>query len=102
MNDESSETEAPQRSWLERLSKALLREPQDREQLVALLRDAQQRNLLDAEALAMIEGVLQVSNLQVRDIMIPRPQMVVIERDATLEKILPVVIESAHSRFPVI
>ena len=90
------------RSWLERLSFALLGEPKDREQLVELLRDAQQRELLDPEALTMIEGVLQVAEMQVRDIMVPRAQMAVVERDAALEEILPVVIESAHSRFPVI
>ena len=90
------------RSWLERLSFALLGEPKDREQLVELLRDAQQRELLDPEALTMIEGVLQVAEMQVRDIMVPRAQMAVVERDAVLETILPVVIESAHSRFPVI
>ena len=90
------------RSWLERLSFALLGEPKDREQLVELLRDAQQRELLDPEALTMIEGVLQVAEMQVRDIMVPRAQMAVVERDAALDNILPVVIESAHSRFPVI
>lgn len=77
-------------------------EPQDREQLVELLRDAEQRNLLNPDALSMIEGVLQVSEMRVRDIMIPRSQMVVVARGAALEDILPVVIESAHSRFPVI
>jgi len=90
------------RSWFERLSLALLGEPKDREQLVTLLRDAQQRNLLDPDALGMIEGVLQVSEMQVRDIMVPRAQMVVVERDAGLSEIIPVVTESAHSRFPVI
>jgi magnesium and cobalt transporter len=90
------------RSWLERLSQALLREPQDREQLVNLLRDAEQRNLLDAQALSMIEGVLEISQIRIRDIMIPRAQMVVIEQDSTLEEFLPNVIESGHSRFPVI
>ena len=93
---------ATSRSWFERLSLALLGEPKDREQLVSLLRDAQQRNLLDPDALAMIEGVLQVSEMQVRDIMVPRAQMVVVERDARLSEILPLVTESAHSRFPVI
>lgn len=91
-----------QKSWLERLSQVLLREPQDREQLVELLRDAEDRNLLDAEALKMIEGVLQVSELRARDIMVPRGQMVVIPENAKLNDILPVVIESAHSRFPII
>ena len=90
------------RSWLERLSVALLGEPKDREQLVNLLRDAQQRDLLDPDALGMIEGVLQVSEMQVRDVMVPRALMVVVERDAGLKDILPVVTESAHSRFPVI
>lgn len=77
-------------------------EPQDREQLVELLRDAEQRNLLNPDALSMIEGVLQVSEMQVRDIMIPRSQMDVIERDATLAELLPLVIDAAHSRYPVI
>src|SRR3569833_390567 len=90
------------RSWFERLSLALQGEPKDREQLVTLLRDAQQRNLLDPDALGMIEGVLQVSEMQVRDIMVPRAQMGVVERDAGLSEIIPVVTESAHSRFPVI
>lgn len=93
---------SPARSWLERLSKALLREPQDREQLVNLLRNAEQRNLLDAQALAMIEGVLQITDMQVRDIMIPRGQMVVVEQEASLKKSLPIITESGHSRFPVI
>lgn len=101
MNDESPSTN-PQRSWLERLSQALLREPQDRKQLVSLLRDAEQRNLLDAQALGMIEGVLQISEMQVWDIMIPRAQMVVVEQDSTPEEFLPLIIESGHSRFPVI
>src|SRR3569623_3269544 len=90
------------RSWLERLSVALLGEPKDREQLVNLLRAAQQRDLLAPDALGMIEGVLQVSEMQVRDVMVPRALMVVVERDAGLKDILPVLTESAHSRFPVI
>ena len=68
-------------SWLERLSTLLLREPEDREELVALLHSAFERNLLDAEALAMIEGVLEVSELAVRDVMVPRSQMDVVSVD---------------------
>lgn len=103
MNDDRpSQSNATARSWIDRLSTALLREPQDREQLVELLRDAQRRNLLDAEALGMIESVLQVGEMQVRDIMIPRAQMVVVNRDALPDEILPLIIESGHSRFPVI
>jgi len=101
MNNDSGNNSSP-RSWLERLSHLLVREPQDREQLVELLRDAEHRNILDPQALAMIEGVLQISEMHVRDIMVPRAQMVVIEEDATLAEFLPAVIESGHSRFPVI
>lgn len=95
-------SDPPTRSWLERLSDMLLREPQDKEQLIHLLRDAAQRQVLDANALAMIEGVLQVSSKQVRDIMIPRSQMIVISEEEPLEKFLPTIIESEHSRYPVI
>ncbi|MBI2778240.1 MAG: CBS domain-containing protein [Gammaproteobacteria bacterium] len=102
MNEGRSTNGTAQRSWLERLSHVLLGEPKDREQLIELLRDAQQRQLLDSDALAMIEGVLQVSEMQVRDIMVPRAQMVVVDRDAALQEILPVITESEHSRFPVI
>ncbi len=90
------------RSWLERLSHALHLEPKDREELLHLLRDARERELLDTDSLHMIEGVLEVSEMQARDIMIPRSQMDVVARDASLAEILPLVIESAHSRFPVI
>jgi magnesium and cobalt transporter len=90
------------RSWLERFNQLLSREPKDREQLVELLHHVTERQLISPEALTMIEGVLQVSDMQVRDVMIPRSQMAVVEQDATLEEILPIVITSAHSRFPVI
>ena len=102
MEDRPSNSLTSSRSWFERLGNVLMREPKDREQLVELLRDAQQRNLLDADALDMIESVLQVSEMQVRDIMIPRAQMAVVSRDLSADEILPVVIEEGHSRFPVI
>jgi len=89
-------------SLLERLSTMLLREPEDREQLVELLYSAYERNLLDADALSMMEGVMQVSERQVREIMIPRAQMDVIDIGEPPEKFIPFVIETAHSRFPVI
>ena len=87
---------------LERLSHFLLREPEDREQLVELLHSAYENNLMDADSLAMIEGVLQVSEMQVRDIMIPRSQMDVIDITDPPEVFIPHVIDTAHSRFPVI
>ena len=88
--------------WLERLSHFLTREPEDRDQLIELLHSSFEKNLLDADALTMIEGVLQVSEMQVRDIMIPRSQMDVIDITDPAEKFIPFVIETAHSRFPVI
>jgi len=94
-----NETTKP--SLLERLSSLLLREPEDRDQLIALLHSAFERRLLDAEALSMIEGVLQVSETQVRDVMIPRSQMDMIDVAESPEKFIPFVIETAHSRFPV-
>ncbi|MCP5408797.1 MAG: CBS domain-containing protein [Chromatiaceae bacterium] len=90
------------RRWAKEVKGRFSGGPENRAQLVSLLREAKKHNLLDAEALSMIEGVLQVSELRVRDIMIPRAHMVVIERDAPIERFLPKVIESAHSRFPVI
>ncbi len=93
--------EPPKPGLLERLSSLLLREPEDRGQLVELLHSAFERKLLDADALSMIEGVLQVSETQVRDVMIPRSQMDMIDVAESPEKFIPVVIETAHSRFPV-
>ena len=93
--------ESPKRSLLERVSSMLLREPEDRGQLVELLHGAFEKNLLDAEALSMIEGVMQVSEMQTRDVMIPRSQMDMIDVDDSPDKFIPFVIETAHSRFPV-
>ena len=88
-------------SWLERLSALLMREPEDREQLVTLLHSAFERDLLDADALAMIEGVLQVSDLRAGDIMVPRAQIDAIDVADSIETFMPMVLETAHSRFPV-
>ncbi|MES9957457.1 MAG: transporter associated domain-containing protein [Sedimenticola sp.] len=90
------------RSWLKKVLRTFGNELENREQLIELLRDAKRRALLDTEALSMMEGVLQVSELRVRDIMIPRANMVVVDRDEPLGEFIPTVIESAHSRFPVI
>lgn len=90
------------RSLLERLTALIFREPENREQLLELLSDAHARNLLDADALSMIEGVLQVSDLRARDLMIPRAKMDVIDIDEPVESWMPMIIETGHSRFPVI
>jgi len=89
-------------SLLERLSALIMREPEDREQLIELLHSSYERNLLDSDALAMIEGVLQVSEMQARDIMVPRAQMDVIDVSESPGQFIPTVIQTAHSRFPVI
>jgi magnesium and cobalt transporter len=87
--------------WLRRLTQGLANEPQDRSELLKMLREAAERGLLDSDALTMLEGVLEVGDLQVRDIMVPRGQMVFVRRDDPAARILPVVVESGHSRFPV-
>lgn len=90
------------KNWFERLSKLLLPEPKTQQELIELLHSAGQRQVLDVESMHMIDGVLKVARMQVRDIMIPRSQMVVITQDQTLAEILPIINESGHSRFPVI
>ncbi len=103
MSDEQPPSRnSPQRSWIDKISQLLSGEPQDLEELLEILRDAREKHLLDADALYMIEGVLQVSQMRVKDIMIPRIQMVVVPKDAELETILPLVTEFGHSRYPVI
>ncbi len=86
---------------MERLGALIMREPEDREQLIALLHSSFERNLMDGDALAMIEGVLQVSELQARDIMVPRAQADMVDVKDPMEKIIATAIETAHSRFPV-
>ncbi|MBA4314290.1 MAG: transporter associated domain-containing protein [Limnobacter sp.] len=90
-----------ERGLLERLSSLLLREPEDREQLLEVLQQAHERNLLDADALSMIEGVMQVSDLSAGDIMVPRAQMDAINAEDSIDQIVAFAVEKAHSRFPV-
>ena len=101
MSDPPSGGEA-KRSLLERLSALLIRAPDDRTQLLDLLRQAHERDLLDADAMSMIEGVLQVADLAARDIMVPRAQVDVIDITQTPEQFIPHVVHTGHSRFPVV
>ncbi len=87
---------------LERIGAFLLREPEDRDQLVELLRSAYERNLMDADALGMIEGVLQVADLQAREIMVPRAQVDLVDINDSPAQIVADVVASGHSRFPVV
>ena len=90
------------RNYIDRIVSFFSKQPRDREALIERLRNSEGRNLLDPDALAMIEGALYVSDMQVRDIMIPRVQMIVIKNNSEPKNILPIVLESGHSRFPVI
>jgi len=90
------------KGWLDRILNAFTSEPQNQKQLLDLLKNLQSHQLIGADELYMIEGVLQVSDMQVRDIMIPRGQMTVLEHEDTLAEIIEKITESGHSRFPVI
>ncbi len=103
MNDDPSPSSYPQpKSLIDRIGLFLTGEPKDRDDLLSILRDAKDNNVLDAEALFMIQSVLQFSEKRVRDVMIPRIQMNVFSKDADLESVIPQVLEYGHSRFPVI
>src|SRR5574344_3046173 len=104
MSDEQSQSPSnpPRKKWLDRLSHLFQGEPKDRHELVGVIQDAEERDVIDEETKEMIEGVLEIAELRVRDIMIPRSQMVTIRRNQPVETFLPIIIESAHSRFPVI
>jgi len=92
----------PHRSLFERLTALISPEPENRAELLEVLQDAHDRNLIDADALSMIEGVFQVSDLSASDIMVPRSQMDVVDIDKPIEEWLPMVLETAHSRFPAV
>jgi len=92
----------PHRSLFERLTALISPEPENRTELLEVLHEAHERNLIDADALSMIEGVFQVSDLSARDIMVPRSQMDVIDITDPIEEWLPIVLETQHSRFPAI
>lgn len=89
------------KSWLDKLAYALLREPQDRAHLIQIIRDASDRQLLDHETLAMVEGVIRYSELRVRDIMLPRSQIISISSESSFDDVLKIVREHGHSRYPV-
>ena len=88
--------------WLKRITQSMSGEPRDLAELIENLREASERGLFDGDALVMLEGVLAVADMQVRDIMVPRAQMVFVERDESPDKLVELVVESGHSRFPVI
>lgn len=93
---------ASQKGWLDKIVQTFTGEPKNKEELVEVISDAEQREVIDPQTREMIEGVMEVNEMRVRDIMIPRAQMITIDVDETVEQFLPVMLDSAHSRFPVI
>ena len=93
---------ASNKSFIDKIVQAFTGEPKNKEELVDVINDAEDRELIKPETKQMIEGVLEVSEMRVRDIMIPRSQMVTLNINQPLEEFLPVILESAHSRFPVV
>ena len=102
MSEDQSSNDSGSKSWVGRISKVFSSEPQDRSDLKELINESFEKGILDSEAVAMIDGALAVSEMQVRDAMVPRSHMVVISLETPLEDFLPIIIESGHSRFPVI
>jgi len=101
-DDHSTKSQEPKKSWLEKITQAFHAEPKNSEDVREFLRQAQDNHLLDNIAFNIIEGAIEISDLQVRDVMIPRLQMTVVKESDTPDQFLPLVIESGHSRFPVI
>jgi Putative Mg2+ and Co2+ transporter CorC len=104
MNDDNSQNaDGPSRkTFFERLGQFFQADPKDRQELVDVFRDSEQNALIDQDTRDMLEGVMQISDMRVRDIMIPRSQMVIVERSQSLEAIINIIIDAQHSRYPVI
>jgi len=100
--DHNSHPDRHEKSWLEKLLHAFSDEPKSRDELLAIIKDAADNQLLDQDALSIIEGALDVSSLQAREIMVPRSHIIAIRLEDSPQEFLPQVIESGHSRFPVI
>jgi magnesium and cobalt transporter len=101
MSDDQPSNDSRPRSWIDKIAQVFSDEPTDTKSLLELLRNAEQDKVLDADALSIIEGALQVSNMQVRDIMIPRSQVVAVPAKLPIPEIIEMVSKASHSRFPV-
>ena len=102
MSDDQSPLDPRPKSWIDKIAHYFSDEPTDTKSLLELIRNAEQDKVLDADALSIIEGALQVSSMQVRDIMIPRTQVVTVPSDLGLNEIIELITKASHSRFPVI
>ena len=102
MSEDQSSSGSGKKTWVEKIGAAFSNQLRDRDHFLELLNEACKQGIVDTDALAMMQGALEVSETQVRDAMIPRSQMVVVNIDASLDEFLPRILESGHSRFPVI
>jgi magnesium and cobalt transporter len=102
MSDGNSDSSQSSRSWFEKLSQAFSDQPESTRDILDILRAAEKRNILDSDSLNLIEGAMQVIDMQVREVMVPRSQMITVKADQDPEQYLSAIVESAHSRFPVI
>lgn len=102
MTDDPSSIDPRPKSWIDKIAQVFSDEPTDTKSLLEVLRNAEQDKVLDADALSIIEGALQVSNMQVREIMIPRSQLVTVSAKLPPREIIELVSQASHSRFPVV
>ncbi|CAM3577976.1 Magnesium and cobalt efflux protein CorC [Vibrio aerogenes CECT 7868] len=104
MNEDNSQnSEGPSRkSFFERLGQLFQGDPKDRQELVEVIRDSETNELIDHDTKDMLEGVIQISEMRIRDIMIPRSQMVTVDKSATLDELIALIIDAQHSRYPII
>ncbi len=101
-SNKDTDEDASQKTWLSKITNLFNDQPQSQDDILEILDAAHQNGLVDAYALSMMKGALNVSELQVRQVMVPRSQMVVVPIDVTIEQVLPIIVESGHSRFPVV
>ncbi len=102
MSEDRSSNDPGDRSWIEKISAAFSAEPKTKEDLVELLNLSHSNDLIDGDALNIIRGALEVAELQARDVMVPRPQMIILKEDYDRQEYLEKIVESGHSRFPVV
>ena len=102
MSEDRSSNDPSDKSWIEKIAHAFSSEPKTREDLFELLAVAKQNEVIDDDAISIVEGAMHISDMQAREIMIPRPQMVVLKADQPLSELLPIIIDTGHSRYPVI
>ena len=102
MSEDRSSHDPSDKTWIEKISAAFSAEPKSKADLIELLDVSHSNDLLDNDALNIIKGALEVAELQARDVMVPRPQMVILRDDCERQEYLQVIVESGHSRFPVV